>query len=317
MVLVFDDAHARHAAVVLLSAGATLEPGRRFRATLITSDLSREGEAGLRRIAASLPNLELNLRRADASRYTHWLHGGHISTAAYLRLELHLHLDPEVARVIYLDTDVICVDSLHHLMAVDLADCPVGAVRDTSTPFASSPRGLVRHAELGIPADAPYFNSGVMVIDVPVWRVADPLAFGEAYVAQHGDVQQALDQELLNACFSGRWTELDLRWNVSPRLLSVDSWADPRAREIFAPKAKLAVDEPGIVHFLGPRKPWHFRSSVKWRVLYMRYARRSPFDRSRLAFLRWRATEARHAGRKRAQQVRRGIRRWIANVSVG
>ncbi len=306
VVLVFDDSHARHAAVVLHSAASSLAAGYSLRAHLIVSGLGTRSEEGLDRVAAEHENLEMVFYRSQSARYENWLHGGHISAAAYLRLELGDHVSHEVSKLVYLDTDVLCRHSLHELIFLDLHDRTIGAVRDTTTPVVSAERGIVNHEAMGIPPDAPYFNSGVMLIDLARWREADPAAVGAVYVEEHGDVQQALDQELLNVCFSGDWFEIPLRWNVSPRLLNLDRW-DAARRSFFEAGAEAATKDPGIIHFLGPRKPWRFRSDVPWTGEYLALARSCPFYKSRLDFVLWRVSAGVSEGRVRLRMFLRGV----------
>jgi lipopolysaccharide biosynthesis glycosyltransferase len=116
LVLVFDDRHARHASVVLQSASKSLAGGYAVDAHLIVDGLSRRSEAGLHRVEESTSNLSLTLHKSDASRYGSWPHSGHVPPASYLRLELAEHLDDVLDRVIYIDTDVLIIDSIHKLL---------------------------------------------------------------------------------------------------------------------------------------------------------------------------------------------------------
>lgn len=314
VVLVFDENHARHAAVVLQSAMESLGEGYVLEAHLIVSGVSPSSLVRLHRLEESGSGLSITVHQGDVARFDGWKLEGHISGAAYLRLELAEHLGHDVGKVIYLDTDVLCLDSLHLLYQEDLGAMSLRAVRDTTTPTVSSPRGIVRHASLGIPADAPYFNSGVLLIDVARWRARDPLRFGADYVAANGDVQQALDQEVLNACFATSWSELPLRWNITPRLKNFDRWTDPVAREAFGELVTDAIEMPGIVHFVGPSKPWKFRSRKPWATQYMAVAKRTPFYANRLAYGRWRIEELLSWARGGEIAARRKLRRWLQSA---
>ncbi len=310
VVLVFDENHARHAAVVLQSAVESLGEGHVLEAHLIVSGVRPSSLDRVRRLEESSPVLSITVHQGDVERFDGWKLASHISGAAYLRLELAEHLGDDVGKVIYLDTDVLCLDSLHLLYQEDLGAMSLGAVRDTTTPTVSSPRGIIRHASFDIPSDTPYFNSGVLLIDVPRWRARDPLSFGADYVAANADVQQALDQEVLNACFATSWLELPLRWNVTPRLKNFDRWTDPVAREAFGELVTDAIKMPGIVHFVGPKKPWKFRSKKPWAKQYMAVAKRTPFYANQLAYGRWRLEEVVSWARDGKVVVRRKLRRW-------
>ena len=310
VVLACDQAYAIHVGAAIAAAATAPDRRRPIDAHVISSGLDHATTAKLERLAGLLPDLHVTVHDRSIDEFSGWLRAEHISHSAYLRLQLADVVPSTATRVIYLDADAICAKALDELWCHDLAGQAIAASRDTSSPFVSSERGLAAHEELGIPADAPYFNSGVLLIDVAAWRSADPVTFGREYVDRFQAVQQALDQEILNACFAGNWSELHPRWNASPRLFNIDNWTNEVARAVFEPVAFEARSDPSIVHFLGPRKPWHFRSTAPWKDLYQQAVSRSQWFDSRAEFLSWRAAELKAAGRRQARVLRRWARRF-------
>jgi lipopolysaccharide biosynthesis glycosyltransferase len=83
------------------------------------------------------------------------------SSAVYYRLFFPLLVSENVSRILYLDTDIIVNGDLHELFIADLGKYPVGAVYDNWVKTAP---------QLGIHDEGEYFNSGVLLINVPEWK---------------------------------------------------------------------------------------------------------------------------------------------------
>ncbi len=160
---------------------------------------------------------------------------------AYFPLLLPDVLPTALDRVLFLDADLLVLDDLTPLWTVDLEGAPVAAVADGAIPLVSSPRGLAAYRALGIPAAAPYFNAGVMLMDLGAWRreAVTPRAIEFLRSARRVDF---LHQEALNAVLWNRWRPLPSRWNVLAGLAGRFDVALP--------------DVPAIAHFAGRFKPW-------------------------------------------------------------
>lgn len=157
--------------------------------------------------------------------------------AALRRLELP-DLLPDNHRVIYLDADTIVQDDLSELWDETQGDGAIWARQDWMFPDASHPYLEERRRWLGMRPGDPYFNSGVLVLDLDVWRKEDLSARVMTFLRANGAYCPWPDQDALNAVFRGRWNPLSARWNRYPAELS-----DREAR--------------GIIHFIGAgQKPW-------------------------------------------------------------
>ena len=101
-----------------------------------------------------------------------------------------------------------------------------------SWPHSSGVPLVFNYRELGIPAEARYFNSGVLVLNMKVWReqnlggqVIEYLQHFQPNVVFH-------DQGGLNAVLHDSWFALDLRWNQMASVLypNIAEWrvGDPQ-----------------------------------------------------------------------------------------
>ena len=146
-------------------------------------------------------------------------------------------------KVLYLDSDIwIAGRSIGDLFNLDLRNYAVAAVRDSGEIVrGGSPEWLTYKSKLGLAAAAPYFNAGILLIDLERFHQRGIGEDAIRYVAGGKYLGGLDDQSALNAVLRGDWLELSPRWN----------WT-------FASRDALTRElAPEIVHFVGGSKPWN------------------------------------------------------------
>lgn len=191
----------------------------------------------------------------------------HLTTATYLRLLAPLLVPDDVTRLLYLDGDILALDTLEPLLSIDLAGHAIGAVRDFEVPTVSSPGGIGGWRRMGLDAGDPYVNAGVLVVDVARWR---KLALGERALEDQCRYHTVTgDQGSLNVVAQGEFALLDPRWNAQGSLLHLDLFAASPHKEALLRRRDELLHRPALVHFVGPHKPWHATcrhpGAVEWR----------------------------------------------------
>ena len=113
----------------------------------------------------------------------------------------------------------------------------------------------MNYRELGLPADAPYFNGGLMVADLACWR-RENLA-QQMLDCLHNNREHVLwwDQYALNVVLAKRWRPVDFRWNQGTHVYAYPSWEQSPVDRTTLSNLRHA---PWIVHFCSPSKPWHY-----------------------------------------------------------
>jgi lipopolysaccharide biosynthesis glycosyltransferase len=137
-------------------------------------------------------------------------------TPHYFRL-LIPYLAPRTARrAIYLDADTVVLKDIAPLEAIDLRGFPVAAMQDFISCIGDA---VANWQQLGLNPDAPYLNSGVLVIDLQRWReeriaerVIEICRANPDYLAVQGKWHQ-FDQYGLNVLLQGRWRPIPRCWN--------------------------------------------------------------------------------------------------------
>ena len=165
----------------------------------------------------------------------------HVTPVTYARLLLH-DLLPDVERVIYLDCDLFVTGDLSEIYLTSLNGSPLAAVQDTVIPTVGHERESLVANLPGLRPDEPYFNAGVLLLDLAKLR---ELGASALYTRLLRTVEaRYADQSVLNGAFHSQWKPLPPRWNRQVQL----------GREF-----NVFPDVPhAIWHFASKLKPWHF-----------------------------------------------------------
>ena len=164
----------------------------------------------------------------------------HISDAAFFRLMMqHLPVD----RALYLDSDMVVTQSLHDLFNLDMRGYPVAAVQDSYLARTdwNHPTGL--HT-------TPYFNSGMLLVDLAQWREHNIAAQLLQTAATIDKSVPYGDQCFLNTVFQKNWLQLEESWNFQTG--AVEYFQKRNLSEVF-PKPDTV---PPVIHYTTRAKPW-------------------------------------------------------------
>ncbi len=214
--------------------------GKKLCFHIFTNKLSEETRR--RFFTYNSSRVEVEEQVVDCERFKKRWDG--VCSPMYFRLELP-ELLPEVSRVIYLDCDVIVLDDIEKLWQVDLQGKAIAAAGD---------RAGLQEKRKHYNAEGIMFNSGVMIMDLSMWRRENHVEGLVKYWKENRDSMHFADQGLLNAYFGTAYTMLDQRWNI---INSV--YRNPTVPGMYSDEEVTeAIRNPGIVHFTGHHKPWKF-----------------------------------------------------------
>ncbi|WP_342242386.1 glycosyltransferase family 8 protein [Ensifer sp. OTU672] len=173
------------------------------------------------------------------------------SRATYARLYLPELLADRHDRLLYLDANTLIKKSLAPLADLSFEGRAVAAVPyDDPTRFNPS---------LGREANTPYFNAGVLLVDIDAWNAQD-------YTARIARLLQArsfdfLDQDVLNLTTEGNFVHLPGHWNAQK------GWED--------------YSQASIVHFTHA-KPNTKECEHPEKATFLEYRKQTPWRSARL-----------------------------------
>ena len=191
--------------------------------------------------------------------YANLMVSNHITIEAYFRISLADLLPKRIKRVIYLDCDIILLGSLKPLWHIELNGFKLAAVAELFN---------YRNVELGFDKDVKYFNSGVLVIDLSVWRSEQISNQIFDYLEMHPEKIKFHDQDALNAVLVNKWLELPEIYNFTISYME---------RSMKFNKLISNSQMPVILHFNQSFKAWHYQSRHPYKGLYYKYLERTPF----------------------------------------
>ena len=205
----------------------------------------------------------------------------HISYFTYSKL-LFAEILPELDDVLYLDVDTLVRAPLDDLLAWKLHH-PVGGVHDWAT-----------GAHLFGTPSRPYFNAGVLRLSLRRMRQEQTWIKAQQ-IFQTRDLK-IVDQDVFNLLFGDRFDSLPPTFNVFDSLV-------PR-------RLKIAQD-PVIVHFAGPDKPWlrsaRSQFAQEWRRWYSQAGYASYLDQAQPSSRPSPYGQARNAGKGRLGSAARAV----------
>ena len=172
-------------------------------------------------------------------------------------------------KCLFLDADTLILQDVSKLFQTDLNGSLVGAVHDYSnsklTYLGLTMESLIkqrkfkyerkylfeRATKLGFTAKeyaTEYFNSGVILFDVPEIKKFDPSGEGMMNLKDELELWSCMpDQDILNVYFRNRVKYLNLKWNVYKDILGRRAYL-PGA---FNSRLNAATRDPAILHFIG------------------------------------------------------------------
>jgi len=183
-----------------------------------------------------------------------------LSPANYARLLVPRMMAGADSRLLYLDCDMLVLSSLRPLATLDMEGHALAAVREFDQRLHPAKDGRLAH-----PADIPYFNAGMLLIDLEAW---ERLALTQAtfdFVEENQGRLRFAEQDALNCVLAGRWKELDPAWNFTHARVSEAG----------------GYDQARILHFTGG-KPTSRDCGHPAQDLFLRYRSTTPWRHKRL-----------------------------------
>lgn len=185
------------------------------------------------------------------------------SMATYYRLFLTQILSDNIDKVIYLDGDMLVLDSLSELWNTDIKDKAIAAVPDSYN------NDITHFNRLRYPQKSGYFNAGLLLINLKYWRKHDVTDKFIYYIKNNSERLVCHDQDVLNFLFNDSKINLPLKYNMLN-----EYWFDIRYNVIsweYEQQIKEGQKHPVVVHFTCIPKPWYKNCKHPYKKVFDMY----------------------------------------------
>jgi lipopolysaccharide biosynthesis glycosyltransferase len=179
--------------------------------------------------------------------------------SACVRLIAPIILKNIAEKLLYIDSDTLCFKNLNFINEVNLDSAIIAAVADEQ--YMQQSQCAKYNITYGT-----YFNSGVMLINIPLWCQED-ITSKTLTLLNSGEKYQYPDQDVLNIAIGEKRILLAKKYN---KLLALS---------INGNEDSNVPNDTVLIHYITKNKPWHqpYRSK-----LFDSYLEKSPWKNNSL-----------------------------------
>lgn len=153
--------------------------------------------------------------------------------ATYRLIALEDFKDVDFTKLTYLDSDILCNGPIDDIVNIDFSKHDekfvIAAIKD-------NPKQQIKSSSLKGFSGAGYINSGVLVVNIPLWNKLDISQKTIDYLLTEKPAQ--IDQDALNVVTSGKVLFLSGKYNA------------------ITNQTKIFDSDDILIHFTGAEKPW-------------------------------------------------------------
>lgn len=250
---------------VLMTSIYINNPGEIFNVYLIHSGIPEEKLNGLEKDLAKF-SYKLFQVRADDGLFSSARVTDRYPKEMYYRLLAGEFLPENLDKIIYIDPDILVINSLKDLWEMDISDSLFAAASHTGkTDMANN----VNKIRLG--TDTDYYNSGLLLINLK--KAREEIIPEEIFAYADRNYKNLLlpDQDILNAMYGDKISPLkDSIYNYDAR-----NYSSYLLRSKGYEDLEWVMENTVILHFCGRDKPRKKNHRTRFTALYRHYMRLS------------------------------------------
>ncbi len=318
IVYVSNEGYARHLGVSICSLFDSNADEERLEVFILDTGITTDSREKLTQIARSFGRTLTFIQLKDLEeRFAVRLDTGRFDVSTMGRLFAADLLPAGVRRVLYLDCDTVVLKPLRRLWETGLGKADgagtgsagtgsagtdsagtdsagtdsAGTDRTAGTGTAGTGYVMAAVQEptiyeevkeyLGMRKEDPYFNAGVLLIDLKRWRTERLTDKVISYYAEIAEQSLFNDQDALNGLLKGRIRTLSPRWNffTNYRYFRYDTLCrmQPAYRRIPEKVFRKAKRSPAVIHYAGDERPWRAGALNYYGKAYERYLAMTPW----------------------------------------
>ena len=257
-----DNTYVQHTGVMLTSLFEN-NSNNAIHIHFFSADFTNENKLIIEKIVKSYNQL-FSFYLLDKELFKDCFVSHHVSYATYYRVVIPQEINPEITRVLYLDTDIIVCKDLLELWNTDIGNAVLGAIKEPS---------FTEFDRIQIPPTYSYFNAGILIMNVVEWRKQNLTSTLFSFIKSYQNKLTFWDQDALNANLYNQWKTISPKWNQQSALFEM-----PREKLIAVYGEKEldeALNNPSIIHYTGSSKPWDYLNLHPYKNEYFNYLKKT------------------------------------------
>ena len=200
-------------------------------------------------IINEFPKEEFNFLYMDKTLFDDFPKNKRYPQEMYYRILAADFLPETIDKILYLDPDTIVIKPLDELYNIDLGENYFAACTHTKKFLTEFNR-----IRLGMDENAPYINSGVMLMNIKELRKHQNREELIDYIEEKVNVFMLPDQDIISALYGDKILLIDeYKYNLSDRMITFHN-SNPKNKKIDLPWVK---NNTVIIHYFGKNKPWN------------------------------------------------------------
>lgn len=266
LVYITDDGYVLPTAVSITSAALNKAPDTVYDIYVIGYQLSNGLDEAFTLLNA--PGVRIHFLAYQTDRALENITSdAYVTSTALLKFKIP-DLLPELNKVIYIDGDTLVQKDLTALYETPLDGKAVGAVKDHACIE-------LFHDNMNLPT---YFNSGVLLMDLAVWRRQNLGAQMMTYKQTH-DGLHYMDQDVFNLVLEDAYQKLPVIYNAMMPNFRGYAVPMPDLNAFYGTDFTDYADilnKAAIIHITNTYKPWLYKD-VYLSDMWLAYLKQSPF----------------------------------------
>tara|TARA_A100001035_G_scaffold83670_1_gene65000 strand:+ start:8127 stop:9062 length:936 start_codon:yes stop_codon:yes gene_type:complete len=173
------------------------------------------------------------------------LKGAHVSIATYFRLFLSKYLPSDLDYIIYMDSDIVCINDPTKEINKTIKDLKTNNFHLAArTEAEKNSENIDRFINLELKGKR-YFNAGVLVLDYQKWLNDETEKKLLNILNEYYEKIKFWDQDILNKYFDDNYLELNFNCNYEFAIFNKEKYDENKIK-----------NEGIFIHFNGKGKPW-------------------------------------------------------------
>jgi lipopolysaccharide biosynthesis glycosyltransferase len=263
-----DNLYVQHFCVALISLLENTSHKEQLKIYIIDGGITNFNKRLINSFFKSTYQITINFLYVNIETYSSFVISHHITHAAYYRFSIGNILPLNITKAIYLDCDILVKSDIVELFSLDLGGYILGAV---DNPY------FKRFKELNISEKDGYFNTGVLLINLELWRKSEISSQALAFMKESPEKIVLHDQDALNVIIKGRWLRLPPQWNQQSTFWDFYFQAFERKKLFNQKDFQEALENPSIIHYSSMCKPWDYDNLHPYRAEYYKYLALTPW----------------------------------------